>query len=267
MEHLLCRSDPWKEGLCGREECLMCASSEKDIGRCRKTNIVYKITCRLCREKGKKMEYWGESSRSGYLRGKEHKKALEQLSDSSHMARHMKAAHPDTDLGDESSRRAETWFTMELHEQHTTAMDRQLSEAMAIAKAGGMDSDGVMNSSDEYNRCILPELQSSSEIKMKEREKRRREEEGEEREREAVNKRQRREEPTRAQETQPQPNQNPSQAANTGPETEMKQTGEEEAQSYDQDRPPIIIEMENNKEEEDGHEKMENGKRKERGEE
>ena len=60
-------------------------------------------------------------------------------------------------------------------------MDRQLSGALAIAKAGGMDHPDTMNRSDEYNRCVLPELQTTAEVKMKEREKRGREEEREER--------------------------------------------------------------------------------------
>ena len=56
-------------------------------------------------------------------------------------------------------------------------MDRQLSEALEIARAGGIDSPNKMNSSEEYNRCILPELQTRTEVKMKEIEKRQREEE------------------------------------------------------------------------------------------
>ena len=56
--------------------------------------------------------------------------------------------------------------------QYTTAMDRQISEALAIARAGGMGSKSVMNNCDEYTRCTLPELQTSNEIRSKEREKR-----------------------------------------------------------------------------------------------
>ena len=125
----------------------------------------------------KKVEYWGETSGSGYLRGREHYKDLEKHSEASHMARHLEAEHQNIDLKQETNRAAEKWFTMELGAQYTSAMDRQLAGALAIAKAGGMDSPGAMNSSDEYNRCILPELQSCTEIKTKEREKRQREEE------------------------------------------------------------------------------------------
>ena len=37
-------------------------------------------------------------------------------------------------------------------------MDRQLGEAICIARAGGMDSKEVMNLKDEYTRCIIPEI-------------------------------------------------------------------------------------------------------------
>ena len=177
IEHILCKSDPWKDELCSRHDCFMCKTAEKEVGHCRKQNITYKITCKLCKSKGSKVEYWGESSRAGYLRGREHYRDLETLSEASHMARHLRTQHPDVNLQEVTNRAAEKWFIMELDSQYTSAMDRQLSEALAIARAGGMDSPGVMNSADEYNRCILPELQSSSEIKAKEREKRQREEE------------------------------------------------------------------------------------------
>ena len=43
-------------------------------------------------------------------------------------------------------------------------------------KAGGADSPNKINSSEEYNCCIIPELQTSTEIKIKEKEKRQRDE-------------------------------------------------------------------------------------------
>merc|ERR1712082_100953 len=59
-------------------------------------------------------------------------------------------------------------------------MDRQISEALAIARSGGMESEVIMNNCEEYNRCVLPELQTSNEIKMKEKAKRARENEANE---------------------------------------------------------------------------------------
>ena len=48
---------------------------------------------------------------------------------------------------------------MKIHRRYKSAMDRQLGEAICIARAGGMDSETVMNSKDEYSRCILPEIE------------------------------------------------------------------------------------------------------------
>ena len=153
----------------------MCLSSEKEIGKCRKSNIVYHITCMLCQSKGEKVQYWGESSRSGYLRGREHRQDLENKEEGSHMLRHLEIKHPELDLEDPENVRAERHFKMEMDRQYSTAMDRQISEALAIARSGGMGSASVMNNCDEYTRCTLPELQTSNEVRLKEKEKRMRE--------------------------------------------------------------------------------------------
>ena len=174
IHHLLCKSDPYGDILCKREDCLMCSTTTKK-GQCRKSNVVYKTTCLLCKEKGRTMEYWGESSRSGYLRGKEHRQDLNLLNPTGHMVKHMASEHKEIELEEAENRKADIWFRMELVSQHTTAMEGQLSEALAIAKAWGFDSSTTMNSSEEYNRCLLPQLQSNTEIKMKEKEKRHRE--------------------------------------------------------------------------------------------
>ena len=89
--------------------------------------------------------------------------------------RHLLTEHSQIDLNQEENRQAKRWFKMEMISQHLTAMDRQLSEALAIAKAGGMESPQTLNSADEYNRCVLPELQTNTEFKLRERAKRERE--------------------------------------------------------------------------------------------
>ena len=175
IEHLLCKSDPWGDDRCEREDCFMCLSSEKEVGKCRKSNVVYHITCRLCEGKGEKVQYWGESSRSGYLRGREHRQDLENKEEGSHMLRHLETKHPELDLEDPENVRAEKHFKMEMDRQYSTAMDRQISEALAIARSGGMGSAAVMNNCDEYTRCTLPELQTTNEVRLKEKEKRCRE--------------------------------------------------------------------------------------------
>ena len=49
---------------------------------------------------------------------------------------------------------------MTVHNSYKIAMDRQLGEAICIARAGGMDSRSVMNLKEEYTRCIIPESQN-----------------------------------------------------------------------------------------------------------
>ena len=124
-----------------------------------------------------------ESSRSAFERGREHRLDMMNLNPNSNLVRHMQSGHKEVDLTEEGGRMAENFFTMELVEQYRTAMDRQLAEALAIAKAGGMDHSGSMNNSDEYNRCLLLELKTTTDIKMrmKEREKRVRDEDREKR--------------------------------------------------------------------------------------
>ena len=75
------------------------------------------------------------------------------------METHLNDHHPEIDLRDPNNRLAETHFTMKLHKRYKTPMDRQLGEAICIQRAGGMDSANVMNSRDEYSRCILPEIE------------------------------------------------------------------------------------------------------------
>ena len=68
LEHILCKSYPWGDTDCGRTDYLRCSTCEdNDKGRCRTTNIL--IQTNLLNLQGKKMDYWGQSSRSGYTRG------------------------------------------------------------------------------------------------------------------------------------------------------------------------------------------------------
>ena len=71
LEHTLCKSDPWGDQDCERPDCLVCSSrGDTDKGpSCRATNILYRVSCKICKDQGKQADYWGESSRSGYRRG------------------------------------------------------------------------------------------------------------------------------------------------------------------------------------------------------
>ena len=72
IEHLLVKVDPLGDPLCQRPECFSCKTTDKDQGKCRQTNIVYRIQCNPCNTLGSKVNYWGETSRSAFERGAEH---------------------------------------------------------------------------------------------------------------------------------------------------------------------------------------------------
>ena len=125
------------------------------------------------------MEYWGETARSCYLRGAEHCQDLQDLAPTSHMAKHLVEHHPEMNLEDPSRREAKDYFSMSLHKKYNSAMERQLGEAICIARAGGMESGGIMNSKDEYSRCVIPILQTNTENQREQTQKRHREAENE----------------------------------------------------------------------------------------
>ena len=97
LEHILTKPDPFGEDKCEKMDCLLCQTNEKEKGTCKKTNVVYKIECRLCRKGGKEGIYWGETARSSQLRGGEHSKEYRNNTEKSHMRQHMKEKHPEED--------------------------------------------------------------------------------------------------------------------------------------------------------------------------
>ena len=74
LKDLLGNDNPWGEEGCGAEKCIPCDEWHEDMhgkrGRCMKTIICYRITCRDCAEMGIKSVYIGEISRSGRNRAK-----------------------------------------------------------------------------------------------------------------------------------------------------------------------------------------------------
>ena len=72
---------------------------------CKKRNILYESSCRLCHVDGKKAGkidkkagnkgiYVGESSRSMYERGKEHQRDGKERAEDSHQWKHWALEHP-----------------------------------------------------------------------------------------------------------------------------------------------------------------------------
>ena len=69
------------------------------------------------------------------------------------MQTHMLTAHP-THQPPESVQSAAEKFKFKVVRVHKTALSRQLHEAMTIGKAEGV----ILNSKEEYTRCIIPTL-------------------------------------------------------------------------------------------------------------
>ena len=54
--------------------------------------------------------------------------------------KHLTGRHPDVDISEKEKRRAEKYFTMEIHRRYNSAMEGQFAESLCIAQAGGMES-------------------------------------------------------------------------------------------------------------------------------
>ena len=72
-----------------------------------------------------KYVYVGESSRSGYERGKEHVRDYQNLEEDSHFLKHYLTCHRDIEM-------SEMKFGMRLKSSFRTALERQIEEAVSI---------------------------------------------------------------------------------------------------------------------------------------
>ena len=148
LKNLLHKANPWAGDQCGRQDCLVCRQEKG--GNCRQRNVTYSTECKKCQEKGgKKSKYYGESARTTYERGLEHKRDYQNAKEDSHMAKHWLEDHP----GEERPE-----FAMKLARAHTSALLRQIHEAVLIEMANENNEINVLNSRGEYNRCQLPRL-------------------------------------------------------------------------------------------------------------
>ena len=96
------------------------------------------------------VKYVGETSRSGYERIKEHYKDLENLSAQSHMLKHYIEKHKDIKI-------EEMKFRVKILKSYTSAFERQIAESVWIDNYLKQRVI-LINSKNEYNRCIIPRL-------------------------------------------------------------------------------------------------------------
>ena len=147
IKNIVQKSDPFKKAKCeDSNKCMIC-KEEESKGRCRQTGIVYEIKCKECDDK-----YIGETSRNGYTRGLEHARDYEKKDKNSVLHKHAVLKHSDATHTPQ--------FSMTIVSKHTTALDRQISEAVKIAK---VPADKLINSKQEFGHNKFWQFQLSTE--------------------------------------------------------------------------------------------------------
>ena len=148
LQDMLGRKNPWKGKSCGRKDCLLCLSKFRKKGEtmaCDKENICYVICCDRCKEKKVEAKYYGESSRTGFLRGKEHAQGQAKGYEDNPLAKHD-AIHHKGVLGE---------YSMAVLRQHKSALTRQIQEATEIEMS---KASIILNSRGEWNSAHIPRV-------------------------------------------------------------------------------------------------------------
>ena len=122
---------------CGRSNCFVHTTGGR--GNCDRENVVYKGQCMTCKDMGTETVYIGETSRSGYVRGKQHLEAIREhhKHQSNAFAKHRKEHHNNE----------ETKFRLDIIKYHKTPLERQIREGVEIVRA---NTDVIMNSKLDY---------------------------------------------------------------------------------------------------------------------
>ena len=102
------------------------------------------------KEKRMPVKYIGETSRSGYERLREHYSDFENLSIKSHMLKHYIEKHSDIE-------RKDMKFSIKVLRSYRSTFERQIGESVFI-NYNLRCWTVMMNSKNEYNRCIIPRL-------------------------------------------------------------------------------------------------------------
>ena len=123
---------------CERGDCIVHqhSNSEKKLD-CNIEGIVYQGICRKCKENGISSVYIGETSRSMYVRGKEHLNAIGNPTNHKHnaFAKHIIEQHSDE--------REDVKFDIDIIGSFKRPLQRQIREGVEIINCKG---DIIMNS-------------------------------------------------------------------------------------------------------------------------
>ena len=106
---------------------------------------MYQISCQECGGRSKKSEYTGETSRTAYLRGREHLEGLAEEKEDNPLWKHCLSDHGGEKVG----------FRMKVLRGHRSPLTRQIHEAVQIQYS---TADVVMNSKGEWNGARIPRV-------------------------------------------------------------------------------------------------------------
>ena len=122
LEEYLIRKNPWASDPCTRPDCTVCNQEEQPRNpQCKRQNLTYINTCLLCKNKGKKTVYIGESCRSLAERHREHVEDWLADKEESHMAAHSREAH-----------NGQSSYQVKPLKLHRSAFTRHISETVQI---------------------------------------------------------------------------------------------------------------------------------------
>ena len=108
--------------------------------------VIYSITCMRCKEKEVSTQYWGESARTGFDRGVEHLKGLQNQDPNSVLWEHHHEHHGDQETPE---------FKMKVEQVHKSTLSRQAAEGLAI---DGFKGDILLNRKGEWGYNLAPSL-------------------------------------------------------------------------------------------------------------
>ena len=144
MKRKLQKSHLFKKKTCERPDCLICATGGK--GPCDVSGVSYNVKCKDCGDVQFYHQYIGESSHSGYSRGKEHQANIRAKLGRCAMYRHMMAKHADNRPNSQMN-------VTDIY--GNDAMLRQISEAVGIRHS---DPKFLMNNKSEWNHQVVPQV-------------------------------------------------------------------------------------------------------------
>ena len=158
IKQILHKSNPWASGHCNRVDCLMCANGDGKQN-CREKNIVYQISCMECAAERAAAAadsdlprcrlaiYTGQTSRTGYERGREHFIGLQKKNENNPLFKHAAESH-----------NKDVQFKMKVVKRHFSAMSRLVHESVVIERNSKDSSIAVLNSRLEYSKYVIPRL-------------------------------------------------------------------------------------------------------------